>query len=132
MNDNTIITPCKLCDSCGFLNDSQRGVLREDMGLLEIIENQTLFPCHIVLQGFNKSIGIDSENTNTHAMVEETNELKVCSGLIQSLMKSNIPPKHMYMAQLMIDIDKIDPRIMTIDETLRYHSYDSSCITGAY
>jgi len=116
------IKNCELCEFCGFLNDSVPGVLREDMGLLEIIDKQTLFPCHQTLKAYNSSHGNGkSENTGTHEMVEDIGEILVCTGYVQSLVKSGIEPKNIYMANLMRDIKEIDPRIMTIDETVAYH-----------
>lgn len=110
------ISLCKLCDDCGFLNDSKPGVLREDLGLIPILEAQVLFPCHKELLGYN-----GTENTGTHEMVEEKGEIKVCSGLIQSLVLSEVEPKNIHVLELMMDVKEIDPRIMTVEQTIDYH-----------
>jgi len=116
------IKNCDLCEFCGFLEDSQVGVLREDLGLLDIIETQTLFPCHQTLKAYNSSHGKGkSENTGTKEMVEDVGLIEVCTGYVQSLMKSGIAPKNIYMANLMRDVKEIDPRIMTIEDTIKYH-----------
>ena len=107
---------CKLCDECGFVNDSQVGVLKEELGLSQIIESQTIFPCHLHLKAYN-----GTENTGTHEMVADKGEIYVCSGYVQSLVKSHIPPRNAAMKHLMRQVDKIDPRIMTIDDTKEYH-----------
>jgi len=113
---------CDLCNFCGFLNDSQVGVLREDLGLLDIIENQVIFPCHQTLLAYNSSHGNGKvENKGTVKMVEDTGEIKVCTGYIQSLVKSGIPPKNRGMARLMMELKEIDPRIMTIEDTINRH-----------
>ena len=113
---------CDLCTTCGFLNDSQVGVLREDMGLLHIINQQIVFPCHEQLAAYNSSHGKGkSENTGTHEMAKDLGVVEVCTGYVQSLMKSGIKPKNIYMANLMKDVKEIDPRIMTIEDTIKYH-----------
>ncbi len=118
-----IVKNCELCTACGFLEDSVPGVLREDLGLLEVIENQIIFPCHQTLKAYNSSHGKGkSENTGTHEMVEDTGLVEVCTGYVQSLMLSKIPPKNRAMAMLMLEIKTIDPRIMTIEETLNRHT----------
>lgn len=119
---NPILKNCTLCEHCGFLEDSKPGVLREDMGLLEIIENQVIFPCHQTLKAYNSSHHNGrGENTGTKEMVEDTGVIEVCTGYIQSLIKSGIPPKHRAMTKLMMEVMEIDPRIMTIEETIARH-----------
>jgi len=113
---------CDLCTTCGFLNDSQPGVLREDMGLLHIINQQIVFPCHEQLAAYNSSHGKGkSENTGTLEMAEDLGVVKVCTGYIQSLKKSKVFPKNMHVSKLMDDVKEIDPRIMTIEDTIKYH-----------
>ncbi len=119
---NTTVVNCELCDSCGFLDNSQVGVLREDLGLLDIIENQIIFPCHQTLLAYNSSHGKGKiENQGTKEMVEDTGLVQVCTGYVQSLVKSGIPPKNRGMARLMLELKEIDPRIMTIEDTIKYH-----------
>ena len=108
---------CTLCEACGFIKGSQVGVLKEELGLNEIIDNQILFPCHKHLVAYN-----GFENQGAEEMVAETGKLKVCTGFVQSLVKSGIKPKNRAMAYLMSTIDKVDDRIMSIDETKQYHS----------
>ena len=122
-NKNTVhIKNCTLCTQCGFLEDSQVGVLKESLGLKEIIKDQILFPCHQTLKAYNSSHGKGkSENTGTHEMVADIGEILVCTGYVQSLMKSGIKPKNIYMARLMDEVKEIDPRIMTIEDTLLRH-----------
>jgi len=119
--NNAEVELCKLCDTCGFINDSQVGVLRNELGFGKILENHILFPCHERLQAFNDG---GSENEGTREMVEATGKLYVCTGLVQSLKKSKVLPKNRAMAYLMSTIkdDEIDERIMTIEETKKYHN----------
>jgi hypothetical protein len=113
---------CKLCNACGFLKDSQVGVLKESLGLREIIENQVIFPCHQTLLAYNSSHGKGKvENKGTQEMVEDTRLIEVCTGYVQSLIKSGIPPKNRAMAKLMLEVEELDPNIMTIEETLTKH-----------
>jgi hypothetical protein len=112
----------KLCPDCGFLKNSQVGVLKEELGLLKIIDEQILFPCHKELLAFN-----GTENTGVEDYMEVKKEVKVCAGFIMSLDKSNIEPIHegiRYLFKLnrekkqnKIEVDSI----MTIEETLKYH-----------
>ena len=122
-NKNPVhIKNCELCTQCGFLEDSQVGVLKESLGLKEIIKDQIIFPCHQTLKAYNSSHGKGkSENTGTHEMVEDTGVIEVCTGYVQSLMKSGINPNNIYMANLMREVEEIDSRIMTIEDTLLRH-----------
>jgi hypothetical protein len=121
MNTPTIKN-CKLCEKCGFLKDSPVGVLKESLGLLEVIEDQMIFPCHQTLLAYNSSHGKGKvENEGTLEMVEDTGVIEVCTGYVQSLVKSGIPPKNRAMSKLMWELESIDPRIMTIEETIKYH-----------
>jgi hypothetical protein len=54
-------------------------------------------------------------------MVADTGLIEVCTGYVQSLMKSGIPPKNKAMAKLMSEVEELDPNIMTIEETLTRH-----------
>ncbi len=113
---------CELCCHCGFLKDSTVGVLKESLGLLNIVKNQIVFPCHQTLLAYNSSHGKGKvENKGTKEMAEDTGLIEVCTGYVQSLALSGIPPKNRAMAKLMMELTEIDPRIMTIEETLERH-----------
>jgi len=112
------IAPCKeVCNECGFLNDSQVGVLKESMGLLDIIEKGVIFPCHLHLKAVT-----GSENTGVEQYAEDKDTFKVCRGYVESMFMSgkqldNPAWRHLYM-QLS---GEFHPKIMSIQETIDYH-----------
>lgn len=109
-------TNCKLCNECGFLKDSQIGVLKPELGLLHIIKNQIAFMCHLHLRAFS---GCDHKGTEEYLKHNDT--INVCTGYIQSLKLSGTAPTNPIMAALFEEVTDIDPRIMTIEETLERH-----------
>lgn len=100
----------KVCIECGFLKDSKKGVLTPDV--IHIVNRQILFPCHLELKKVS-----GSENTG----VEQMEDVKICRGLVESLVVSNIKPKHHEMQKLMNQIDEPNENIMEINDALRYH-----------
>jgi len=118
IRSNIELKLCELCQDCGFLNNSQVGVLKEELGLLEIIDKQIPFMCHKHLLAFN-----GTENTDTDEYVKTHDSIYICSGFIQSLYKSNIKPKNKAMKYLysLLKKKEIDKNIMSIDDTIKYH-----------
>ena len=107
---------CNLCSTCGFVDGSERGVLKGELGFNKIVENQIVFPCHEHLEAFN-----GTQNTGTCEMAKEKGKLYVCSGYIQCLKKSGIKPKNKLLESLYDEVKDIDKRIMTLSETKDYH-----------
>ncbi len=115
------IEPCEeVCPECGFLNDSQVGVLKKDLGLLDIIEQGILFPCHLQLKAVT-----GSENTGVKIYAEKKNIFKVCRGFVEAMYIQDSEAdavQGVIWQKLFKDLDgKINPKTMTIDETLVYH-----------
>ena len=54
-------------------------------------------------------------------LTKDTDIVEVCTGYVQSLIKSGVPPKNKAMYHFMSKVKEIDPRIMTIEETTKYH-----------
>ncbi len=107
---------CTLCDECGFTKGAKKGVLKIELGLMEIIRNQVIFPCHKVLKAHT-----GSENTGTREYAEKTGKVQVCSGYVQSLKKSGILPNNEAMSYLYEQTPRDNSNIMTIEETLKHH-----------
>ena len=112
------IKPCdEVCHECGFLNDSQVGVLKESLGLREIIEEGVLFPCHLQLKAVT-----GSENTGVEIYAEEKNIFKVCRGLVESSYISGLHKGNPAWEKLYDNINgKINTKTMSIEKTLQYH-----------
>ena len=115
------IEPCEeVCHECGFLNDSQIGVLKKDLGLLDIIEQGILFPCHLQLKAVT-----GSENTGVEEYAEKKDIFKVCRGFVEAMYIQDSEAdavQGVIWQKLFKDLDgKINPKTMTIDETLIYH-----------
>ena len=112
------IQPCdEVCHECGFLNDSQVGVLKESLGLKEIIDSGVIFPCHLQLKAVT-----GSENTGVEIYAEEKDTFKVCRGLIESSFISGLHTDNPSWKVLYEKLDgKLNPKTMTIRETLEYH-----------
>ncbi len=112
------IIPCEeVCHECGFLNDSQVGVLKESLGLLNIIDKGIVFPCHLQLKAVT-----GSENTGVEQYAEQKDTFKICRGYIESMFLS----KRMLNNPLWQDLyeklnGKFDSRTMTIEQTLERH-----------
>ena len=84
--------------------DSQVGVLKESLGLSEIIEKGVLFPCHLQLKAVT-----GSENTGVEQYIAEKDTFKVCRGLIESSFISGL---HMYnpvWTKLYAQLDELNP-----------------------
>lgn len=112
------IEPCEeVCSECGFLNDSEVGVLKESLGLSEIIEKGVIFPCHLQLKAVT-----GSENTGTELYAEKKDTFKVCRGLVESSFISGL---HLDKDIWQLLYEKLDGRLnsktMTIEQTLEYH-----------
>ena len=114
----TEVRPCdEVCNECGFLNDSQVGVLKESLGLTEIIEKGVLFPCHLQLKAVT-----GCENTGVEQYIEEKDIFKVCRGLIESSFISGLHLDNPMWQQLYEKLDgKFNSKTMTIEQTLEYH-----------
>ena len=115
------IEPCEeVCHECGFLNDSQIGVLKKDLGLLDIIEQGILFPCHLQLKAVT-----GSENTGVEEYAEKKDIFKVCRGFVEAMYIQDSEAdavQGVIWQKLFKDLDgKINPKTMTIDDTLKYH-----------
>ena len=112
------IEPCKnICKTCGFLNDSQVGVLKESLGLKEIIDKGVIFPCHESLKAVT-----GSENTGVEQYMEEKDTFKVCRGLIESSFISGLHTDKEVWREMYEKLDgKLNSKTMTIQETLEYH-----------
>ena len=112
------IEPCEeVCHECGFLNDSQVGVLKESLGLKEIIEKGVLFPCHLQLKAVT-----GSENTGVEIYAEEKETFKVCRGLVESSFISGLHLDNPIWIDLYEKLNaKFDSKTMTINETIKYH-----------
>ena len=112
------IEPCKeVCHECGFLNDSQIGVLKESLGLQEIIDKGVLFPCHLELK---KVTGFENKGTEFYTETQDT--FKVCRGLIESSFLSRLHLDKEIWQLLYDKLDgKINPKTMTIKQTLERH-----------
>ncbi len=123
------IEPCQeVCHECGFLNDSQHGVLKEDLGLLDIIKDGILFPCHLQLKAVT-----GSENEGVEQYVEETNTFKVCRGYVESMYISENGAEfadNPIWKKLFNDVKgNINPKVMTISETIDYHKQRTKDVT---
>ena len=112
------IEPCKeVCHECGFLDGSQVGVLKESLGLKEIIDKGVVFPCHLQLKAVT-----GSENTGVEQYAEQKDTFKVCRGLIESSYISGLHRGHPLWENLYKQLDgNINQKTMNIEETLKYH-----------
>ena len=112
------VEPCsEVCFECGFLSDSQVGVLKESLGLVEIIEKGVMFPCHLQLKAVT-----GSENTGVEQYMEEKDTFKVCRGLIESSFISGLHTDKEVWQEMYEKLDgKLNSKTMTIQETIEYH-----------
>ncbi len=112
------IKPCnELCYECGFFNDSQVGVLKESLGLVEYIEKGIVFPCHLQLKAVT-----GCENKGVEDYAEKVNEVLVCRGYVESMFISKKHLDNPMWQHLYKQLDgKINPKTMTLTETLKYH-----------
>ena len=112
------IKPCdEVCHECGFLNDSQVGVLKESMGLIDIIEKGIIFPCHLKLKAVT-----GSENTGTEIYAETKDTFQVCRGYVESMFLSGKELGNPAWRDLYEKLDgKFNSKTMTIEETIEYH-----------
>ena len=112
------IKPCdEVCSECGFLNDSQVGVLKESLGLSDIIERGVLFPCHLQ---FKAATG--RENTGVEQYAEKKNTFQVCRGLVESSLLSGLHRGNPAWERLYGQLDgKINKKTMNIEDTKKYH-----------
>lgn len=110
------IEPCsKVCSECGFLPGSPVGILQPE--IREYIAKGILFPCHMKLRSVT---GSDNQGVELYMTVQPT--VKVCRGYIIAMIKSGIPPQNQAWAKLYHAVGSdIDPRVMDIQETLKYH-----------
>jgi hypothetical protein len=113
------ISPCKeVCSTCGFLNDSQVGVLKEELGLTTIIKEGIIFPCHLQLKAVT-----EFENLGTEVYAEEVDVFRVCRGLVESSFKSNLHRDKPEWVDLYLQLEgAMNPKVMNIEETLKYHN----------
>jgi hypothetical protein len=114
-----IISPCdEVCHECGFLNNSQKGVLKRELGLEEIIEKGVIFPCHLQLKAVT-----GCENEGVEEYVETVDTFKVCRGYVESMFISGRMKGNPVWEKIFAKLEgKINPQTMTIDETLAYHA----------
>ena len=112
------IQPCdEVCHECGFLNDSQVGVLKESLGLQNIIDKGIIFPCHLQLKAVT---GYENKGVEIYAETKDT--FKVCRGLIEASFISGLHTDKPEWNNLYMQLDgKFHPKIMNIEETLEYH-----------
>ena len=112
------IEPCdEVCHECGFLNDSQVGVLKESLGLTDIIEQGVIFPCHLQLKAVT-----GSENTGVEYYAETKDTFKICRGLVESSFISGLHLEHPMWKLMYEKLDgKINPKTMNIEQTLKRH-----------
>ena len=112
------VEPCdELCHECGFLNDSQVGVLKESLGLVEIIEKGILFPCHLQLKAVT---GCENKGVEQYAETKDT--FKVCRGLIEASFISGLHMERPEWQDLYKKLNgKFNPKTMNIEQTLEYH-----------
>jgi len=110
------IIPCKkVCKECGFLNNSDVGVLQPN--IIDVVNTQTIFPCHMELK---KVTG--SENTGVESYMASEEEFRVCRGYLESLAKSDVEPRYELLRKLIEEVSQnMTDNIMTIDESIEYH-----------
>ena len=119
------IEPCsEVCHECGFLSDSQVGILKEELGLKYIVENGILFPCHLQLKAVT-----GSENSGVEQYADEKDVFKVCRGFVESMYLQDREAKAVQgviWQKLFSDLDgNINPKTMTIDKTMTHHEIGS-------
>ena len=113
-----IIEPCKeLCHECGFLNDSKIGVLKESLGLKNVINTGQIFPCHLELKAVT-----GNENKGVEVYVATQKHFKVCRGLVEASFLSNLHMDKPLWLMLYKKLDgRINPKTMNIEEALARH-----------
>lgn len=112
------IKPCdEVCHECGFLNDSQPGLLKEELGIIEMIREGQVFPCHMQLEAVTGSM-----NTGVEKYIEKKDTFKVCRGYVESMFISEMHLNVPFWQDLYEKLDgKLNSKTMTILQALQYH-----------
>lgn len=105
-----------MCNECGFLRDGIQNTLQPNV--FDVINNRILFPCHLQLKAHT-----GFENLGTEIYIEESDQIKICRGYVESMYISGIAPANEVWVKLykQLEDEGLDPRTMYIDEAIKYH-----------
>ena len=93
LNDHTDINMCKsLCGECPFSKNSMKGFLGdyEIEDFLKFQNAEILFPCH-------KTLSEEDLTIEEAELKIINNEIKLCRGFIESMVKSGKSPRNSYL-----------------------------------